>query len=82
LGAATSSEDPRRRELLFARGQELSIRKWHGASGWQLARAAVVAGALARGAVLRGERRQDALRRSWHYGAGPSRLARRAVPGP
>jgi glycosyltransferase involved in cell wall biosynthesis/GT2 family glycosyltransferase len=74
IGAATSANDPAKREAFFAAGQERYIRKWYGPGGWALTRAAVVAGALARAAVLRGERRQEALGRAWRFAVGPSRV--------
>ena len=81
IGAATSSGDPVGRELLFAGGQERYLRKWYGRTGWQLARAAIVAGALARGVVLSGERRRAALDRARRFAAGPLRLAAAKSPG-
>jgi GT2 family glycosyltransferase len=78
-GAGTSS-DARRRELLFHAGQETYVRKWHGAGGWQAYRAAVVAGALVRAGLLRGERRRTAAARALIYLRGPAHSLGRAAP--
>ncbi|HVS85873.1 MAG TPA: glycosyltransferase family 2 protein [Gaiellaceae bacterium] len=75
-GAATSS-DPHRRELIFHTAHELYIRKWFGSSGWQLYRAAVVLGAVARAGVLRGGRRRSAAGRALVYLRGPARALER-----
>ena len=74
IGAATSSQDPSRRELLFSGAQERYLRKWYGRSGWELARAAIVVGSLARTLLLSGGRREAALDRARRFAAGPLRL--------
>ena len=73
-GAGTS-QDPRRRELLFHAAQETYIRKWHGRLGWWSYRMAACAGATARAMLLRGERRAEAARRARVYARGPRRSA-------
>jgi len=73
-GAGTS-EDPVRRESLFHAAQETYIRKWHGSLGWTVYRAAALLGALARAAVLTGERRTRAAQRANLYARGPRRAA-------
>ena len=77
-----TDHDTRRRDLRFHAGTERYLRKWYGAVGWEVGRAAVVAGATFRSVVLRGDARRAALRRAGTYLAGPDRLARRrgAVP--
>ncbi len=82
-GAGTD-DDRARRELRFHAGTERYLRKWYGPVGWWVAWAAVVAGAVLRAVVLRGEGRRKALQRAGTYLAGPDRLARRrgAVPPP
>jgi len=82
VGAATSSDDPGRREILFAGAQEMYMRKWYGRSGWACARTAVVLGAVVRAMLLSGERRRAAMRRARHYVAGPSHLAAALGPRP
>ncbi|MGD0196615.1 MAG: glycosyltransferase family 2 protein [Solirubrobacteraceae bacterium] len=77
-GGATS-EDSRRRELLFHLAHESYMRKWYGSTGWYLYRVAACAGAAARMLVLRGERRASAARRALLYLRGPSRVAARQV---
>lgn len=80
-GAGTD-HDARRRDLRFHAGTERYLRKWYGPVGWEVGRAAVVAGAAVRSVVLRGDARRAALRRAGTYLAGPDRVARRhgAVP--
>lgn len=80
-GAGTD-HDRGRRDLRFHAGTERYLRKWYGPVGWEVGRAAVVAGAALRAVVLRGDARRAALRRAGTYLAGPDRLARRrgAVP--
>lgn len=73
-GAATSS-DTTRRDQLFHAGTETYVRKWFGAGGWQIYRAAVVVGAAARAVVLPAGRRQAAARRARLYLRGPRRVA-------
>lgn len=70
LGSATSS-DPARREAHFHASQERYQRKHFGALGWQVARAAVVAGAGARALALRDDRAAEARERARRYLAGP-----------
>lgn len=74
VGGGTSP-DPTRREQLFHAGAETYVRKWFGPAGWQLYRAAVIAGAALRSAVLPGQRRPAAFRRLRIYWAGPRRAA-------
>jgi GT2 family glycosyltransferase len=76
VGAGTST-DPEMREVLFHAGTETYIRKWHGARGWLVYRAAAVAGAAVRALVLPGPRRGQAALRMRIYLEGPSRRARR-----
>lgn len=73
VGGATSS-DSSRRDAHFHASQERYHRKHFGAVGWQLTRAAVVLGAVARQVVLRGERAADARRRAVRYLRGPVRV--------
>lgn len=82
IGGGTSIETPLRRELLFAAAQERYLRKWHGKAGWQVARAALVTGALARAVLLSGPRRKAAFERGKRFALGPLRLAEgfRTVP--
>jgi GT2 family glycosyltransferase len=76
-GAATST-DSRRRDLHFHGSQERYYRKHFGAAGWQLTRAAVVAGAVARGILARSaDKRAAAWRRSALYLRGPLRAEAR-----
>jgi len=81
VGAGTGG-DPRRREVYFHAGQERYIRKHHGRGGWALYRAAVLAGALPRTLLLRGDRRQLAAGRLRLYGHGPTRVQERLSPTP
>lgn len=74
VGAGTS-ENARRRELLFHAAQETYIRKWHGPAGWWVYRVASCAGAAARALVLTRERRRAAQRRVLLYLRGPRRCA-------
>ncbi len=76
LGSGTST-DPVRRELLFHAAQERYHRKHHGRLGWQSARAARVAGELARSVLARGDRSAEARRRVGTYAVGPQRALRR-----
>jgi GT2 family glycosyltransferase len=73
-GGSASSSDEGRRQALFHRSAELFIRKWHGGLGWQVFRAAVVAGAIARYVVSAGSRQEHAQRLRLYLG-GPARLA-------
>jgi GT2 family glycosyltransferase len=81
VGAGTGG-DPRRREVYFHAGQERYIRKHHGRAGWALYRAAVLAGALPRSLLLRGNRRQLAAGRLRLYWRGPTRIQERLSPTP
>jgi GT2 family glycosyltransferase len=72
---AGASDDPRRREALFHAAQEIYVRKWHGRLGWLFYRLAVLAGAVVRATVLRGDRRAEACRRAVLYLRGPARCA-------
>lgn len=72
-GGGTST-DGRRRETHFHASQERYLRKHHGTVGWQLARGAVVAGAVLRAAVHpRADARALAARRLRLYLRGPVR---------
>jgi GT2 family glycosyltransferase len=73
-GAGTSS-NPVLREALFHAAHETYIRKWHGAGGWWIYRAAAICGAAGRSLVLRGDRRRSAARRTRIYLRGPRRHA-------
>ena len=73
-GAGTS-DDPRRREALFHAAQEIYVRKWHGPLGWHFYRLGVLAGAVVRATVLRGDRRAEACRRAVLYLRGPAQSA-------
>ena len=75
-GAGTST-DPRRREAHFHASQERYFRKHFGAVGWQTARLAVWLGAVARSAVLTGDRKLEARRRAALYRLGPVRVEKR-----
>lgn len=75
-GAATST-DPRRRDAHFHASQERYFRKHFGAAGWQAARTAAWMGAMARAAVLSGERRRSARRLAALYRLGPVRVEAR-----
>lgn len=79
-GAATST-DPVRRLAHFHASQERYFRKHYGTLGWQIARAAVWTGAMARAAVLSGEDRRDARRRAALYRLGPARVEQTRYPG-
>lgn len=74
VGGGTSS-DPRRRETLFHAGGETYQRKWFGAVGWSLYRAAVIAGCLPRMALPTGAGRRAAARRLSLHLRGPRRVA-------
>lgn len=79
VGGGTSS-DGELRDRLFHASAETYIRKHFGAAGWQLHRAALVAGSAARALVLRGERRERAARRRDLYLRGPARAVRGILP--
>ncbi|WP_404443942.1 glycosyltransferase [Microbacterium marinum] len=74
VGAATST-DSRVRTIRFHAAQERYHRKHYGASGWAATRAAVALGALARGVLSTGWRRDEAFQRAALYLRGPVRLA-------
>jgi GT2 family glycosyltransferase len=76
MGAGTSRDD-RLREAHFHASQERYFRKHFGRGGWQAARAAAWAGAMARAVVLAGERGTAARRRAALYRLGPVRVERR-----
>jgi GT2 family glycosyltransferase len=71
-GAGTST-NPTLREARFHAGAEIYIRKWHGAAGWQLYRAAAIAGAVVRSATSNPSRRRAASARALLYLRGPRR---------
>lgn len=75
VGAATST-DLRRRETLFHAAGEIYIRKWYGAGGWALYRAAALLGAVLR-SVQPGERGARARRSAYLFARGPRRVAAR-----
>lgn len=77
-GGGTSGESARR-ELHFHASQERYLRKHFGAAGWQVARFANWAGAMARAAVLPDERGRQARRRAALYRLGPVRVEARLV---
>jgi glycosyltransferase involved in cell wall biosynthesis/GT2 family glycosyltransferase len=79
-GAGTSSDD-RLREAHFHASQERYLRKHYGRAGWQIARAAVWAGAMVRGMLLPGVRGQGARRRAALYRHGPMRAEARLAGG-
>lgn len=72
-GAGTGG-DPMVREAHFYGSAERYIRKHYGALGWQLYRAANVAGATVRGLLLPGTRGADARRRRNTFVHGPATL--------
>ncbi len=74
-GAATAT-NPVLRETLFHAAQEIYVRKHYGSAGWLAYRAAVIVGAVLRGAVLPGARGRQAVRRARLYVTGPARTAR------
>jgi GT2 family glycosyltransferase len=74
VGAGTS-EDARRREILFHAAHETYIRKWHGRWGWFSYRSAAFLGASVRALVLIRGRRAEAARRALLYLRGPRRCA-------
>lgn len=76
VGAGTS-HDSRLREAHFHASQERYMRKHFGSVGWQAARAAVWAGAMARAVVLPGERGLGARRRAALYRLGPVQVEQR-----
>lgn len=78
--AGGTSTDPRRREAYFFASQERYFRKHFGAAGWAVARTAGWVGAIARTAVLRGERRAQARRRAAIYRLGPVGVEARFRP--
>ncbi len=72
VGAGTSS-DPRRREAHFHASQERYYRKHFGPLGWQVARAAQIAGSTVRG-LRGGTDGRAALARATTYVRGPLRV--------
>lgn len=72
IGAGTGG-DPRRRETHFHASHERLIRKHYGRTGWYAYRAANVAGAAVRGAVLPGESGRRNRFRFRLYAQGPVR---------
>jgi GT2 family glycosyltransferase len=72
IGAASSEADKDGRDLLFAAAVETYFRKWYGRPGWELARSAIVVGALVRALVVP-RSRPAALRRASLYATGPLR---------
>ncbi len=78
VGAGTSP-DSRLREAHFHASQERYFRKHFGSAGWQAARGAAWAGAMARAVVLRGERSRTARRRAALYRLGPVKVERRLM---
>lgn len=76
IGAGTST-DHTTRELRFHAAQERFYRKHYGAPGWQVTRAAIVAGELVR-ALVRG--RRSSLIRLYLYGPVRRATERGAVP--
>ncbi|MGD8200627.1 glycosyltransferase [Ornithinimicrobium sp. W1679] len=80
-GAATSN-DPRRREVHFHAGQERYFRKHFGAVGWQCARFGQLMGAVARAAVLSGDRGRRARTRTQLLIRGPRELETARFPRP
>jgi GT2 family glycosyltransferase len=74
VGGGTSA-DPTRRETHFHASQERYLRKHHGATGWAVARTAVLLGSVPR-AVLPGDRGRAARLRLRLYLRGPLRAER------
>lgn len=74
IGGATSG-DGMLREALFFASNEVYQRKHFGAFGWQSFRIAMIAGATARGILLRGEAGERARRRRRIFVRGPVRHA-------
>ncbi len=72
-GAGTGG-DAAVREAHFHASHERYLRKYHGAAGWQVYRAGVMVGALARALVLPGERGRQAADRFHLYRRGPCRI--------
>jgi hypothetical protein len=78
VGAGTGG-DASVREGHFHASQERYVRKYFGATGWQVYRAAVMTGAAVRAVALPGDRGRAAARRFHLYRQGPCRVE---VPGP
>ena len=76
LGGGTST-DPRLQQARFHASQERYLRKHYGSAGWQWSRVAVWAGAMARAALLSGDRGAAARRRAALYRLGPMRVESR-----
>lgn len=70
VGAGTGG-DPGAREAYFYGSAERYVRKHYRALGWQVYRAATVAGAAVRAVLLRGARAQEASRRRQIFVSGP-----------
>ena len=77
-GGGTSS-DSMRRDAHFYASQERYLRKHFGAVGWQVARVANWAGAMARSFVLSGAEGHRARRRAAVYRLGPVRVEARVI---
>ena len=77
-GGGTSS-DSRRRDAHFYASQERYLRKHFGAVGWQVARVANWAGAMARAIALPGADGRRARRRAAAYRLGPVRVEARVT---
>ena len=73
IGGGTSTDGPRR-EVHFHASQERYLRKHFGRAGWQVARVANWAGAMARAWALPGARGLEARRRAALYRLGPVRV--------
>lgn len=71
VGAGTGG-DPGAREAYFYGSAERYVRKHYGALGWQVYRAANVAGAAVRAVALPGARGDQAARRRRIFAAGPA----------
>jgi GT2 family glycosyltransferase len=72
IGAGTGGDTTRRKTHFFASHERL-IRKHHGVTGWQLYRAANIAGAWVRATLLDGDRKRQARLRLGLYLTGPCR---------
>lgn len=70
VGAGTGGDSARREALFFASTERFQ-RKHHGTLGWQVFRAAMVAGATLRMLALRGEKADRARRRRDIFRTGP-----------
>jgi GT2 family glycosyltransferase len=81
IGAGTGG-DVSERETHFHASLERYLRKHHGASGWRIFRAGVMAGSLLRALVLPGERGRLAAARLHLYRTGPCRAESRLTESP